>query len=168
MEAVCYPRCKMLTKLVAVLLLASAAMANVVTDVLQALQAGNFGLADAYVARYRSAYGVTPEMIEAFSWIGRGFLETKQFEKADANAKETQRLALEQLKRRRLDAEPHLPLALGAAIEVRANVLAARGDRSGALALLGNELATYRSTSMATRLQKNINLLSLEGKAAPA
>jgi thiol-disulfide isomerase/thioredoxin len=158
----------MLTKLAAVLLLASAAMANVVSDVVQALQAGNFGLADAYVARYRSAYGVTGEMLEAQSWIGRGFLETRQFDKADANAKEIQRLALEQLKRRRLDAEPHLPLALGAAIEVRARVLAARGDRNGALALLSNELTIYRTTSIATRLQKNINLLSLEGKAAPA
>jgi thiol-disulfide isomerase/thioredoxin len=158
----------MLTKLLAVFLIASAAMANVVTDVVQALQAGNFGLADAYVTRYRSAYGVTGELLEAQSWIGRGFLETRQFDKAAANATETQRLALEQLKRRRLDAEPHLPLALGAAIEVRAHVLAARGDRNGALALLNSELATYRTTSIATRIQKNINLLSLEGKAAPA
>jgi len=158
----------MLTRLLALVLIASAAMASVVTDVLMALNAGNFGLADAYVARYRSAYGVTPEMLEAQSWIGRGFLLTKQFDKADANAKETERLVLEQLKRRRLDAEPHLPLALGAAIEVQAQVLGARGDRNGALALLSRELGTYRTTSIATRIQKNINLLSLEGKPAPA
>jgi len=157
----------MLTKLVAVLLVATAAMASVVTDVIQALQAGNFGLADAYVARYRSSYGVTPEMIEALSWIGRGFLETRQFDKADANAQEVQRLSLDQLKRRRMDAEPHLPLALGAAIEVRARVLVAKGDRNGALALLNNELATYKNTSITARLQKNVNLLSLEGKPAP-
>ena len=36
------------------------------------------------------------------------------------------------------------------------------------MTLLRNELATYRSTSIRTRIQKNINLLSLEGKAAPA
>ena len=159
----------MLSRLIAfILLIAAAAQASVVSDVLQALQMGNWGLADAYIARYRASNGVTPEMIEAFSWIGRADLETKQFDKADANAAETQRLALEQLKRRPLDAEPHLPLALGAAIEVRAQVLSAKGDRTDALALLRKELAKYRTTSIATRLQKNINLLALEGKPAPA
>src|SRR4051812_26541884 len=158
----------MLSKVLAAGLIASAAMATVVGDVIQALQAGNFGLAEAYVARYRSANGVTPEMLEAFSWIGRGDLETKQFDKAVANAKETEKLAVEQLKRRTLDAEPHLPLALGAAIEVQARVLVAKGDRTAALALLANELSTYRRTSIATRIQKNVNLLSLEGKPAPA
>jgi thiol-disulfide isomerase/thioredoxin len=158
----------MLSRLLTVFLIAAAARASVVTDVLQALQLGNFGLADAYLARYRAAYGITPEMLEALSWIGRADLETKQFDRATANATETQRLVLEQLKRRKLDAEPHLPLALGAAIEVQAQVLGAKGDRNGALTLLGNELATYRNTSIATRLQKNINLLTLEGKPAPA
>lgn len=158
---------KMSSKLAAALLIGSAAMAGVVTDVLQALQMGNFGLAEAYVARYRATYGVNGEMLEALSWIGRGDLLTKQFDKAEANAKQVQQLALEQLKHRALDAEPHLPLALGAAIEVQAQVLSARGDRAGALALLRNELATYRTTSIATRIQKNINLMTLEGKAAP-
>ncbi len=157
----------MLSRLIALIFIAVAARADVVMDVLQALQNGNFGLADAYVARYRSAYGVTPEMLEALSWIGRADLLTKQFDKAEANAEETQRLALEQLKRRKLDAEPHLPLALGAAIEVRSQVLSAKADRTGALNLLRGELATYRGTSIATRLQKNINLLTLEGKPAP-
>jgi thiol-disulfide isomerase/thioredoxin len=32
---------------------------------------------------------------------------------------------------------------------------------------LRHELAAYRNTSIATRIQKNINLLSLEGKPAP-
>jgi len=158
----------MRSRLIALLFIAAAARADVVMDVVQALQNGNFGLADAYIARYRASFGVTPEMIEAFSWIGRADLATKQLDKAEANAEETERLALEQLKRRKLDAEPHLPLALGAAIEVRAQVLGAKGDRTGALMLLRNELATYRTTSIATRLQKNINLLTLEGKPAPA
>ena len=43
-----------------------------------------------------------------------------------------------------------------------------RGERSAAVAFLKTELAKYQATSIRTRIQKNINLLSLEGKAAPA
>ena len=57
-------------------------------------------------------------------------LITRQFDKADAYAKETEQLAVQALATRPLDAEPHLPLALGAAIEVEAQVLTANGDRS--------------------------------------
>src|SRR5260370_19971976 len=106
-------------------------------------------------------------MLEALSWLGRGALAAKQFDKADAYAKETERLSLEELKKRPLDAEAHLPIALGAAIEVQAQVLNERGERSAAVAQLRQELARYASTSIRTRLQKNIHLLSLEGKPAP-
>jgi thiol-disulfide isomerase/thioredoxin len=116
---------------------------------------------------YRSQRGVTPEYLEAFSWLARGDLITRQFDKADANARETEKLAVQSLAARPLDAEPHLPLALGAAIEVEAQVLTANGDRAGALALLRKDLLAYRATSIRTRIQKNINLLTLEGRAAP-
>ena len=72
------------------------------------------------------------------------------------------------LKQRPLDAEPHLPQALGAAIEVQSQVLAARGQRTQAAALLQAALRTYGATSIRERLQKNLNLLSFDGKAAPA
>ena len=57
--------------------------------------------------------------------------------------------------------------ALGAAIEVHAQVLAARGNRAEAIAYLNTELAAWRETALAPRIQKNINLLTLEGKPAP-
>jgi thiol-disulfide isomerase/thioredoxin len=95
-------------------------------------------------------------------------LITRQFDQADATAKETEKLAVQSLATRPLDAEPHLPLALGAAIEVEAQVLTANGDRAGALALLRKDLLTYRATSIHARIQKNINLLTLEGRVAPA
>ena len=148
--------------------LASMAMAGVVGDVQTAMSRGNFPLAEAILQNYRSQSGATPEYLEALSWLARGDLITRQFDKADSNAKETERLAVQTIATRPLDAEPHLPLALGAAIEVQAQVLTANGDRSGALALLHKDLLAYRNTSIRTRIQKNINLLSLEGRAAPA
>ena len=77
-------------------------------------------------------------------------------------------MALELLKQRPLDADPHLPTALGAALEVQSQVLAARGQRTQAVALLQSALRTYGNTSIHDRLQKNLNLLSLQGKVAPA
>jgi thiol-disulfide isomerase/thioredoxin len=47
-------------------------------------------------------------------------------------------------------------------------VLAARGERTQAVALLQSALKTYGNTSIRARLQKNLNLLSLTGKPGPA
>lgn len=158
----------MFRKLIPAALLAATAMAGIVTDVQTAMSHGNFPQAEAMIQSYRAQRGVTPEFLEALSWVARGDLITRQFDKADANAKEAEKLAVQALATRPLDAEPHLPLALGAAIEVQAQVLTANGDRTAALALLRKDLMTYRTTSIRTRIQKNINLLTLEGKPAPA
>jgi thiol-disulfide isomerase/thioredoxin len=158
----------MLVKLILISLIAVVAWANIVADVRALIDHNNFTLADAMLEKYRTEHGVTPEMLEALSWLGRGSLAANQLDKAQAYAVETERLAVAQLKNRTLDAEGHLPLALGAAIEVQGQVLSAQGDRSGAVAFLRKELVAYRATSIRIRIQKNINLLSLEGKAAPA
>src|ERR1700676_3140449 len=168
MAAACYPRCKMRLKLIAASLLAAASWADITTDVRIALSKSNFPLAESLVKNDRAQRGVTPELIEALSWLGRASLAAKNFDQAEAYAKETERLSLGELKKRPLDAEPHLPIALGAAIEVQAQVLNERGQRADALELLRKNLALYRGTSIRARLQKNIHLLSLEGKAAPA
>ena len=98
----------------------------------------------------------------------RAALDQGQYDQAAAYAKQTKALVLEQLKQRPLDADPHLPIALGAALEVQSQVLAERGQRTQAVALLQAALRTYGNTSIHDRLQKNLNLLSLQGKSAPA
>jgi thiol-disulfide isomerase/thioredoxin len=155
-------------KLILAASLAATAFADVTTDVRTAMSQGQFPLAEAILQNYRAKGGVTAEYLAGLSWLARGELMTRQFDKAEANAKETEQLAVKSLAKRALDAEPFLPLALGAAIEVQAEVLAANGDRVAALALLRKNLAAYRATSIRTRIQKNINLLTLEGKPAPA
>ncbi len=154
-------------KLIAAFLVASAAWAGIIEDVREAIANKNFALGNSLIAGYRAKQGVTPEMLEALSWLGRGALAAKQFDKADAYATETQRLTVQQLKHRKLDSDPHLAIALGAAIEVQALVAVEKGDRSQAVSFLEDQLAAYRATSIRTRIQKNLNLLSLAGKAAP-
>ena len=157
----------MLSKLIPAILLASVASANVVIDVRTALSRNDYPLGEAIVQQYRAANGTTPEYLEALSWLARGALEAKQLDKAETYARETEKLSIAELKKRPLDAEPHLPIALGAAIEVQAQLMSVRASRADAVAFLRTELAAYRNTSIRTRIQKNINLLGLEGKAAP-
>lgn len=137
-------------------------------DVRRALNQGDFRGAESLVEEHRKQHGISGEYLEAYSWLGRGALAAKKYDDAQRYASETKRQALEQLKTRKLDAERHLPIALGAAIEVHAQVLAGRGDRAAAVEYLTEELERYRSTSIRTRIQKNINLLDLTGKPAPA
>jgi thiol-disulfide isomerase/thioredoxin len=155
-------------KLLILIALVTPAWAGIVEDVRTALAQNNFSTADSDLASYRSSKGVTPEYIEAYSWMARAALAAHNYDQAAAYAKQTSSLALDQLKQRPLDAEPHLPIALGAAIEVQSQVLAAQGQRAQASAVLQAALRTYGSTSIRARLQKNLNLLSIEGKFAPA
>src|SRR5215472_15816858 len=154
--------------LISVLLCARASWAGIVESVRYALAQNNFAAAEAQLNSYRSQRGTDAEYLEAYSWLGRAALDQRQYDQAAAYAKETKSLAVEQLKVRALDAEPHLPLALGAALEVQSQVLAAQGQKAQAIALLQSALRTYGSTSMHDRIQKNLNLLSFQGKIAPA
>ncbi|MFY9684131.1 MAG: TlpA family protein disulfide reductase [Candidatus Sulfotelmatobacter sp.] len=155
-------------KLLILIALVTPAWAGIVENVRTILAQDNFSAADSYLNSYRTRNGVTPEYVEAYSWMARAALDAHNYDQAAAYAKQTSALALDQLKQRPLDAEPHLPLALGAAIEVQSQVLAARGQHTQAIAVLQTALRTYGSTSIRARLQKNLNLLSFEGKPAPA
>ena len=124
--------------------------------------------AEKLVTDYRAKHGITAEYLVAQSWLGRKALAAKDYAKAEKYAVETHKLAVRQLKRRALDADDDLPIALGAAIEVQAQVAAAQGERDQAVRFLQDEIKRYWNTSIRTRLQKNLNLLTLEGKPAPA
>jgi thiol-disulfide isomerase/thioredoxin len=149
-------------------LLSGSAWAGIVDNVRIALSQNNFAAAEAELSAYRNQRGIDPQYLEAYSWLGRAALDDGQYDQAAGYARETKAMALEQLRQRPLDAEPHLPLALGAALEVQSQVLAAKGQRTQALALLQSALRTYAGTSIHDRLQKNVNLLTFQGKVAPA
>jgi thiol-disulfide isomerase/thioredoxin len=158
----------MVKRLLPILLMTQVlAPGAIVDDVRAAIAQNNFAKADSLIAEYRKANGVQPEMIAALSWMGRGALAAKRLNEADAYAQQTQTLAVAQLKHVKLDSDKFLPAALGAAIEVQAQVFAQRGERSSAVAFLNKQLSVYHDTSIRARIQKNIHMLSLEGKAAP-
>jgi len=139
----------------------------IVENVRAEIARNDFAAADKLVRADRATNGVTPSMIQAISWIARGELAAKNPDAAEKYADETYQLAREQLKKRPLDQDTLLPIALGASIEVKANVFAARGERTQAVTYLQDQLKRYYATSIRTRLQKDLNLLTLEGKPAP-
>lgn len=133
-----------------------------------AIAQNNFALAERMLSSYQSSVGMTPEWLEAKSWMARGELDAKNFDAADKYASETYQLATSALKGQRLDRDSPLALALGASIEVEANVLAAHNQRTEAVSYLQDQLKKFYATSIRARIQKNLNLLTMEGKPAPA
>jgi thiol-disulfide isomerase/thioredoxin len=114
-----------------------------------------------------AAQQVTPDTAESVSWKARSALGQRQYDLADSEAVRAYQMAQELLKKQPVDSDQHLAIALGAAIEVHAQVLAERGERDQAVLYLRDQLKRYGATSVNARIQKNINLLSLEGKPAP-
>jgi thiol-disulfide isomerase/thioredoxin len=139
---------------------------SLVADVRELIARHDFAAAERTARAYTQRSGTNSEGVEALSWLGRGALQAGDLDRADAFAAETRKAAGEIMRTRGWDAS--LATALGAAVEVHAQVLARGGARAEAVSYLRAELSSFRGTPIHERIQKNINLLSLEGKAAPA
>jgi thiol-disulfide isomerase/thioredoxin len=150
------------------LLAMAASGASLIEGVRESIARNDLPRAVELVRSYRASKGVTPEAIEALSWLARGEFAQKNLVQADKYAQETYKLSEEQLKHHPLARDPNLQIAIGAAIEVEANILVIRGQRAEAVTYLQEQLKMYYATPLRPRIQKNINLLSLEGKRAPA
>ena len=144
-----------------------AAQTDIVTEVRTQLARNAVPVADAELRDYKAQHGATPEYLEALSWMARAFAASQQWDLASDYASQTRTLGEQQLSKRKLDAEPHLPTALGAAYEVLAQSMVGKGKQAAAVQLLRSALTRYGTTSIGPRLQKNLNLLSLVGHPAP-
>lgn len=140
---------------------------KVVAYVEMALQHGDLESARAMAAQYRRLYGDTPEALYALAWVARGELASGNTAQATKEAKDIEQVSQTSLGTRKLDAEPYLPLALGSAYEIEAQALADQHQRAQALQLLRAAQVKWRGTSLDDRLQKNINLLTLDGRPMP-
>ena len=139
---------------------------TIVQLVRDAIAENDFKKAEKLVIDDMAANGTTPIAIEAFSWLGRGYVAARRYDEAMTYAARTYEIVEEQLKTRKLDDEARLPIALGAAIEVTALATAGQGRRSEAVSYLQQEIERYKDTSILMRLNKNLHVLSLEGQPA--
>lgn len=146
------------------LLFLAGALINNVRDL---IASHNLAAAEQQVRAYQSQGAATPELADALSWVARGAFDAKNYDRADSWAAETRKMSDALMLGRKLDADPYLPTAVGASIEVHAQVMAARGERAESVTWLREQARLFAGTSITERIRKNINLLSLEGKPAP-
>ena len=160
---------RVLSCFVAAMLIAPVvrAQTTIVADVRAAIAKNDLKGGDELLAKFRQANGTSPEALEALSWLGRGALAAGDNERAAKYSQDTRKLVVAMLPKRPLD-DPHLQTALGAAIETEGRAMVAAGQRAGGVMFLRQQLDRYRATPIRGRIQKNINLLSLEGQPAPA
>ena len=140
---------------------------TLISQVRDAIAAHDLKRAEALVAARRAADGTSSEIIEAISWLARGAQAEGQLETAEHHVDDVHRLATAALRGRPIDDDARLATAVGAAIEVEGQIAVARGQRSEAIAYLQKQLEVYRASSLSKRIQKSINLLTLEGHPAP-
>lgn len=146
----------------AVLLLVSAgalSAGELTRTVRLKLSAGDLRSGEAAVEDWRRANGEDAEYLDGLAWLARG---------AELLGQDASALAYAEEVRRRIPQEtPATANPLGAAIEVEGRVLLARQGRGVALRYYEQELVRARDTALRARIAKNINLLTLEGSAAP-
>ncbi len=123
------------------------------------LSAGDLRSAEAAVEDYRRDKGVDPEYLGAVGWLARGALMLGQQDLAAAWVAELRKAIPEE--------KPDVVIPLGAAIEVEGRLRALREGRGSALRFLEDEETHARDVALRSRIRKNINLLSLEGRPAP-
>jgi thiol-disulfide isomerase/thioredoxin len=140
---------------------------DIVVQVRSAIDAGRISDCDRILAAHKAASGADSAYLEALSWVARGKFAAKDYAGAEKYAQLTRAGVLGRLKSQKLEGDSSLPLALGASIEVQSQALNATGRKAEAVAFLNGEVKAWYGTSIRTRIQKNLNLITLVGRRAP-
>ena len=143
------------------------AAASVASEVRYKLSAGDLFSAEAIAEDYHLANGANSEYAAAVAWLARGAMTLGKTEAAGRHLAETKALVAELLKSKHVEDDAYLESAIGTSIEVEAQTLAAAGNRDQAVAFLEAQLPRWKTWPLESRIQKNLNLLTLEGKPAP-
>lgn len=137
----------------------SSLAADLVRGVRLKLSAGDLASGVAAVEDYKRTTGVDAEYLDAIGWLARGAEMLRRNEMAQDYVAE--------LRREIPQEKVELLIPYGAAIEVEGRLLAAFEGRGAAIRYLEQELSRAKAPALRSRICKNINLLSLEGQAAP-
>lgn len=143
-----------------VLLTTSANAGDLVRGVRYKLSAGDLASGIAAVEDYKLSTGVDAEYLDAVGWLARGAEMQRRPELA--------KMYVAELRREIPVEKTELLTPFGAAIEVESRLIAAQSGRGAAIRYLEGELAHASAPSLRSRINKNINMLSLEGQPAPA
>lgn len=134
------------------------------------LSAGDLPSAESVLEAHRAAKGEDGEYLMGLAWLARGAVMTTDWPAASAHAQRAFDLAKARL-HTSADYTTHreAAYALGTALEVKAQILAAAHQQKPALQLLEDALKTHADApfNFRARLWKRWNELALVGKPAP-
>ena len=140
---------------------------QVLGEVRYKISAGDLSSADAITDEFCQVSGPTSGCAAAASWLARGAFLLKDPDKARVYLQRTKVMTNKLAKSVRVEDDYYLAIAIGAAIEVNAQLLASEGHTDQAVALLESELPLWKVWAIQARVQKNLDLLTLVGKPAP-
>jgi thiol-disulfide isomerase/thioredoxin len=150
-------------RLIALLILATTLQAAVIADIRGKLSAGDLLSADALATDFCAANPGSTECAAALSWLARGAQMLGQPQATANYIAATKKILATNPKE-----DAFLRTAIGATIESEARLLATNGKLDQAIRLLRNELPKATSFPVKARIQKTLNILTLEGKTAPS
>lgn len=134
------------------------------------ISAGDLYSAESILEAHRAEKGEDGEYLLGLAWLARGAALTGDWTAASHDAKAARELAMTRLGRPPdYEGNPEATYALGAAIEVEAQALAAAGKKVEALRLLDESTRTLDKApyNLRARIWKRRNQIELVGQPAP-
>ena len=134
------------------------------------ISAGDLLSAESILEVHREKHGENGPYLVGLSWLARGALLLGEHDKAGRYAADVRaRCQLKRAAGDTLERDRDLETALGAAIEVEAQLLHRARGAGAAAAHLRSEIPKIRGpVSLRSRLYKRLNMLTLVGQRAPA
>ena len=142
------------------------------------LSAGDLLSAESILERYLQSHGEDTQWLEGLAWLARGAVLLNEPDKAGAWAETVRGRVHQLLQTQNLLDDRNVESALGAAIEVEAQLLE-RTSKKQAAAYLEERIAELwpagkkdsagqtRPSALVSRLYKRLNLITLKGQTAP-
>jgi thiol-disulfide isomerase/thioredoxin len=137
------------------------------------LSAGDLPSAESILEYHKNEHGEDEDYTMGVAWVARGAALLGDWKAAQAWASQAQSIADAKLKRPEdYEKESEAVYALGTAIEVQAQALAAQGKKAQAVAFLDRAWKAQAQAgapyNLRARIWKRRNMLELAGKPAPA
>ncbi|MDZ7639772.1 MAG: hypothetical protein U5J83_16225 [Bryobacterales bacterium] len=133
-----------------------------------AARKGEFPLVATLLQEYEERFTRDAFYAESLSWVARSAAAKGFASEARDHARMAYALAVSQLGDGVAATGSPLELAAGAAIEVESQLLLSGDGPSAAIGYLEQQLARFPGQPFQTRIRKNLHLLALTGKPAPA
>ena len=133
------------------------------------IAAGDLLSAESILEVHRAENGEDAAYLSGLAWLARGALLLGDRDKADLYAADVrQRCDAARAKGTQLEDDHGLEIALGTAVEVRAQLIEKKSGARQAAAYVRNELADIHGpVALRARLNKRLNILTLVGAPAP-